>query len=296
MSESNRARKTTLTDPITFLYTIQPRQAKNNHMKKYLYSVVLGTLLFTSCRTPRDITYLQDVDINAPVQSQHDGSIRFLPGDKLSIYVYSRDEKLMQLFNLSRNAASGSGNTGSQYAYTVDENGEIDFPVLGMIKVQGLTRTEVAQLIKKELIANDYCKDPVVIVEFYNMAFSVLGTVGSAGTKPITKDKITLLEAIAMSGDLQIDGKRKNVLVMRQEDGRQVPYRVDLTDTESIYDSPVYYIRQNDVIYVEPNNKNKRNSTVLGNSAFQPGFWMSLISFLTSMTFIFIKINNQKSE
>lgn len=262
-------------------------------MKKYIYSILLtvvsGVLMFTSCRTPQDIAYLQNVDVKAPVQSQNDGTIRFLPGDKLSIYVYSRDEKLMQLFNLSRNVASGNSNSGSQYAYTVNENGEIDFPVLGLIEVQGLTRTEVGQLIKNELIANDYCKDPVVIVEFYNMNFSVLGTVSSAGTKPITKDKITLLEAIAMSGDLQIDGKRKNVLVMRQEGDQQVPYRVDLTQTESVYESPVYYIRQNDVIYVEPNNKNKRNSTVLGNSAYQPAFWMSLISFIASMAFIFVK-------
>ena len=258
-------------------------------MKKYVYLFVLCAGLLTSCKTPRDITYLQDVTEYVPIKTQTDGTIRFQPGDKLSIYVHSRDEKLMQLFNLSRNVISGSSNMSSQYAYTVNDAGQIDFPVLGMVKVQGLTRTEVGQLIKRELIANDYCKDPVVTVEFYNMTFSVLGTVGGAGMIPITKDKITLLDAIAMASDLQIDGKRKNVLVMRQEGNLQIPYRVDLTKAESIYDSPVYYIRQNDVVYVEPNNKNKRNSTVMGSTAYQPGFWMSLASFLASMGLFFIK-------
>ena len=114
-------------------------------------------------------------------------------------------------------------------------------------------------------------------------------TVTGAGVKQITKDKITILEAIAMASDLQIDGKRNNILVMRQEGDQQVPYRVDLTSAESIYNSPVYYIRQNDVVYVEPNNKSKRNSTVMGNTAYQPSFWMSLASFVAAMVAIVIK-------
>lgn len=252
--------------------------------------LLLVCVLFAACKTPRDITYLQDVNVEIPIPTQTDGSIRFQPGDKLSIYVHSRDEKLMELFNLTRNITSGNSSTSSQYAYTINDRGEIDFPVLGMVNVQGLTRIEVGERIKNLLISSDLCKDPVVTVAFYDMNFSVLGTVSGASLKPITKDKITLLEAIAMSSDLQIDGKRKNVLVMRQEGNQQVPYRVDLTKAESIYNSPVYYIRQNDVIYVEPNNKNKRNSTVLGSSAWQPSFWMSLASFITTMSLLFVKI------
>lgn len=256
-------------------------------MKRYCYLILLGVALLTSCKTPQDITYLQDVNVSVPIQTQTDGSIRFLPGDKLSIYVHSRDEKLTALFNLSFNVTSG--NSSQQYAYTVDEKGEINFPVLGMVKVQGFTRIEVARTIEKMLITNDLCKDPVVTVEFFNMNFSVLGTVSGAGVKQITKDKITLLEALAMANDLQIDGKRQNVLVMRQEGDKQVPYRVDLTSAESIYNSPVYYIRQNDVVYVEPNNKYKRNSTVMANDAFRPSFWMSLASFVASMVAIIIR-------
>ena len=253
-------------------------------MKKTFILFSLGVLLLSSCKTPQDITYMQDVNVNVPIQTQGDGYIRFQPGDKLSIYVHSRDEKLMSLFNLVQgtNISQASNGNGGLYAYTVDRSGDIDFPVLGPVKVQGFTRTEVAQFIKTRLVKENLCNDAVVTVTFYDMNFSVLGTVSNAGVKQITKDKITLLEALAMANDLQIDGKRQNVLVMRQEGDTQVPYRVDLTSAESIYNSPVYYIRQNDIVYVEPNNKNKRNSTVMSSTAYQPGFWFGMIGSLIS--------------
>lgn len=257
-------------------------------MKKLGLLLLLSAVLLTACKTPQDIAYLQDVSANVPIQTHGDGSIRFLPGDKLSIYVHSRDPQLMSLFNLFQGTNNITANNGGMYAYTVDANGNIDFPVLGAVQVQGLTRTEVAQTIKQRLVSQNLCKDPTITVTFYDMKFSVLGNAG-AGVKEITKDKITLLEAIAMASDLQIDGLRKNVLVMRQEGDQQVPYRVDLTSAESIYNSPVYYIRQNDVIYVEPNDKFKRNSTVMTNDAYRPTFWMSVASFLTTIALIFIK-------
>ena len=258
-------------------------------MKKIGFLLLLSVVLFTACKTPQDIAYLQDVRANEPIMVQGDGNIRFLPGDKLSIYVHSRDQQLMDLFNLFQGSGNvTTNNNGGMYAYTVDPEGNIDFPVLGAVHVQGLTRIEVAQNIKQRLVGENLCKDPIVTVTFYEMKFSVLGNAG-AGVKEITKDKITLLEAIAMASDLQIDGLRKNVLVLRQEGNQQVPYRVDLTSAESVYKSPVYYIRQNDVIYVEPNDKYKRNSTVMSNDAFRPSFWMSLASFLTTMALIFVK-------
>jgi len=260
-------------------------------MKRKLYLFLAGLALLISCKTPQDITYLQDVQERVPIQLQEDGYIRFQPGDKLSIFVHSRDEQLMNLFNIAgRNGGDNRISSDNQnYApYTIDKNGEIDFPVLGSVKIGGLTRDEVSKYIKDQLIINSLCKDPIVTVAFYNMTFSVLGNT-SAGVKPINKDRITLMEAIAMASDLQIDGLRKNVLVMRQEGDKQVPYRVDLTRAESIYNSPAYYIHQNDVIYVEPNDKFKRNSTVMGSSAYQPSFWMSLVSFLTTLTFLIVK-------
>lgn len=250
-------------------------------MKKLSFLLVMVGLLLTSCKTPKDIAYLQDVNVNMPIRSQVDGSIRFQTGDKLSIYVHSRDQQLMDLFNLSKGGSVAS-TSNATLAYTVDNNGYIDFPVLGLVKVQGFTRLEVAQTIKNRLMNENLCKDPVVTVNFYEMYFSVLGNTG-AGVKQINKDKITILEAIAMASDLQIDGIRKNVLVMRQEGNQEVPYRVDLTSAESVYNSPVYYIRQNDVIYVEPNNMAKRGSTVMGSSAYQPGFWFGMFSSVASL-------------
>ena len=115
-------------------------------MKKLVFLLLLGAALLTSCKTPQDIAYLQDVDVNVPITTQADGTIRFQKGDKLSIFVHSRDEQLMQLFNLSRNT-SGNTTTSQAYAYTVDKDGTIDFPVLGAVQVEGLTRIEVAQAI-----------------------------------------------------------------------------------------------------------------------------------------------------
>ena len=253
-------------------------------MKKTVFLMMMVALWLTSCKTPTNITYLQDVNANVPIKTQGDGYIRFMKGDKLSIFVHSRDEKLMELFNLSgRNGGNNMMSAGGQnYApYTVDDNGEIEFPVLGNIKIEGLTRDEVQKLIKNELISQSLCKDPIVTVAFYNMNFSVLGNAGT-GVKQINKDRITLLEAIAM-GELDITGLRQNVLVMRQEGDQQVPYRVDLTSAESVYNSPVYYIRQNDVIYVEPNDMAKRGSTVMGSSAYTPGFWFGMFSSVMSV-------------
>lgn len=235
----------------------------------------MGLVLFTSCKTPQDITYLQDVEATAPIPTQGDGFIRFQPGDKLNIFVHSREEQLMQLFNIS-----SGGSTDA--AFTVNEKGEIDFPVIGKINIEGKTREEVTKLIKDTLIERSLCKDPIVTVSFKNMTFSVLGSIGT-GVKEIQKDRITLLEAIAM-GDLQLQGIRKNVLVMRQEGKYQKPYRVDLTSAKSIYNSPVYYIRQNDVIYVEPNDMTKRSTTVMGSQAYTPFFWFSMFSTVVSTT------------
>ena len=255
-------------------------------MKKYVFLVLVGMGFLTSCKTPRDITYLQDAKENVPIttQNQTDGSIRFLPGDKMSIFVHSRDPQLMSLFNITRNGGGGGGaggGSGSSAAYTVDPQGEIDFPVLGKIKVAGFTRDEVGHIIKETLLQKNLVKDPVVTVEFYNMNFYVLGESGT-GSRPIIKDRITLLEAISLSGDLNINGLRKNVMVLRQEGDHQVPYRVDLTSAKSVYESPVYYIRQNDIVYVEPNDKTKRSSTVMGSSAYTPSFWIGMFSAAVS--------------
>ena len=249
----------------------------------YLY--LLAALALASCSTPKDIAYLQDARDRVAIATPSDGYIRFRKGDKMLINVHSRDEKMRELFNIK----STSGGTGANegLCYTVETDGMIDFPVLGRVKAEGRTREELARELKEMLAGANLCRDAIVTVTFAEMYFSVLGNAGT-GQKPIRKDRTSIMEALAM-GDLNIDGMRKNILVMRQEGDSQVAYRVDLTQAGSVYTSPVYYIQQNDVIYVEPNDKFKRNSTVMGSTAFTPTFWISMGTLAMSLVLMFVK-------
>ena len=250
-----------------------------------MYAALVGIL--ASCSSSRKIAYLQDIQPNVSMMVQTPQLIRFEPGDQIKIIVHSRDTEIGRVFNLLDNSGSGRGN---HTFYIIDENGYVDMPILGKIKLQGLTREEAINEIKYRLLESRLVKDPVVTLTYDGMGFSVLGEVSSPGRKPITRDCVTILEGIAESGDLTIDGKRDNILVLRTENGKQVPYRVNLLDTESVYSSPVYYLQQNDVVYVEPNEKKSNTSTANGNLFLTPGFWMSTASFLTSFILLLTRL------
>lgn len=255
-----------------------------------------------SCSAPSQVTYFQDL---RPGESEQKiiaaTEIKVRPGDKLSIIVNSRDPQLTQLFNLpyvtqqlgqistSKGSGSISGTSQGISGYTVDEKGMIDFPVLGKLEVAGKNREEIAAFIKGELLAKDLVKDPVVTVEYMNLCISVLGEVASPGRYSIDRDKVTLLDAISMAGDLTIYGKREKVLVLREENGVQRVYGVNLCSAEYLYTSPVYYLRQNDVVYVEPNNVRARQATVNGNNVRSTSFWISLASLLTTVAVLVFK-------
>lgn len=254
-----------------------------------------------ACSTPARITYFQDL---RPGESEQQvvaaTEIKVRPGDKLSIIVNSRDPQLTQLFNLpyvSQQIGQGSASVKSTSSgtsqgvsgYTVDEEGRIDFPVLGKIEIAGKNREEIAAFLKEELLAKNLVKDPVVTVEYMNLCISVLGEVASPGRYSIDRDKVTLLDAISMAGDLTIYGKREKVLVLREENGVQRVYGVNLCSAEHLYTSPVYYLRQNDVVYVEPNNVRARQATVNGNNVRSTSFWISLASLLTTIAVLVFK-------
>jgi polysaccharide export outer membrane protein len=152
-----------------------------------------------------------------------------------------------------------------------------------------MTREEIAAMIKKELINRNQLKDPVVTVEFMNLTYSVLGEVMNPGRYSIEKDKVTILDAISEAGDLTIFGKRENIMVLRNENGIQRVYDVNLCSGNDIYNSPVYYLQQDDVVYVEPNKVKARQSTVNGNTIFTPSFWVSVISLATTITVLIVK-------
>ena len=162
-------------------------------------------------------------------------------------------------------------------------------PVIGKISVNGLSRNEVAEKIKEELITKEFIKDPVVIVEFSNLGISVLVEVQSPGLINIDRDQFTIIDEISMAGDLTINGRRENVRVLRNENGYKRTYVIDLTSGAEVFNSPAYYLQQNDEIYVEPNNPKIRMSTTNGNTAFTPTFWISMASFAITLSAIFLR-------
>lgn len=250
-------------------------------------------LAAASCSTPKDIAYFQDVTHGEMIQPLERNDIKVRPEDKLSIVVSTQDPALSSMFNLvttQNRIGSGSsggtlggssaGGSGQTSLYTVDADGDINFPVLGRLHVAGMNRTQLSKYIETEIKSRELVKDPIVTVDYANTGISVLGEVKSPGRIEFNKDHVTIIEAIAMAGDIAPDGMRQNVTVMREgENGRQTVYKVDLTDMKLLAQSPVYYMQQNDVIYVEPNDKAKRNTTPNGNSPFTPAFWFSIASF-----------------
>lgn len=250
-------------------------------IRLHVWLIAVFALMVTSCNTIKDIAYLQDISTTTPITLQNPEDIRLEPGDQLSISIHGRDPKVVEIYNMPNvtNATGGS----TKASYTVNANGQIDMLQFGLIPVAGLTRAELANQIKYRLVSSGVVRDPVVVVDFATMTYSVLGEVAMPGRKPIDRDHMTILDALAQAGDLTIYGKRNNVLVMRNVNGKQTAYRVDLTNTESVYASPVFNLKQNDIIYVEPNTKRANESVNNANTLRTPTFWFSAITLLTTV-------------
>lgn len=234
-------------------------------------------VVLASCGAPKDIAYFQD---RAPGTTQpvviNAQPFKLRPGDRVSITVKSRNDQLVNQFNVSSTAGANGG------GYLIDDNGEIDFPVLGKIKIAGKDRQEVVNMFRDTLRNSKLVDDALVQVEYTGLYVNVLGQIGGRRVN-ITKDKMTLYELLAEVGDLNIDAKRKNVLVIREEDGIRSQYEVDLTTMKGVYESPAYYVHQNDIVYIEPNNKTKRGSTVNGNLFQTWGFWTGITGVFMSV-------------
>ena len=274
-------------------------------MKHILTSLlVLLSLWLVGCTTPKNVAYFQNAEAIRGMTLQQEQPLRLRPKDKINIVVNSSDAMLVQQFNLTSTTSMRSlGNTqmprtsvgivnsGSSQilAYTVDEQGDIDFPVLGKVAVEGKTRQEVAAYIRRRLIDRDLVKDPIVIVEYVNMAVSVLGEVNRPGRIEVTKDFFTILDAIAAAGDLTISCQRANVMVSRAVDGEDQTYYINLCDRQDVLTSPAFYLQQNDVVYVTPNSKRQREANSTGNAFSQPAFWLSLASLLTTVAALLLR-------
>lgn len=274
------------------------------HIKSFSSGLFAGVLLLSSCSTPKNITYFPELNDGSIVTADRILDIRVKPEDKLSIIVSTQDPSLSGLFNLvsvqtrieqTTSSTKTVGNTGSSNgqvsSYTVDTFGDINFPVLGKLHVAGLTREQVAEKITEDLVKADLVKDPIVTVEFANTGISIIGEVKSPGRYEFNKDHLTIIDAIAMAGDLTMNGLRENILVMRNlGDGKQEAYRVNLLNAQSLASSPVFYLQQDDVIYVEPNDKAKRETTPNGNTPYTPSFWVSMGSFGVTIATLIITL------
>lgn len=248
------------------------------------------TMLLGSCGAPKQISYFQDQHPgDAPMTVPAPNDIKIRPKDKLSIVVNSQDWRLTNLFNLPvvsqqiGQESSGSGSGRGVSGYTVDSDGNIDFPVLGYLCVEGMTREQIASFIKRELVLHDLIKDPVVTVEFLNLCINVIGEVNNPGRYNIDKDRYTLLDALSQAGDLTIYGKRGNIMVLRTEGGKRRSYSINLCSAANLYSSPAYYLQQNDVVYVEPNKTKARQSTINENNVRSVSFWVSLASMMSTI-------------
>lgn len=236
------------------------------NFRQYFVCLLLSAAALSSCSSVKDIAYFQNKVVNQPEKIDKHAGIVIQPKDMLSIVVSSRNPELVSMFNLpvvsyqaGSETVSGAG-VQRLLGYVVDNAGYIDFPVLGPLSVSGMTRWELSETIKNRLIKDGLLTDAVVTVEFMNFKVSVLGEVNAPGTYTIEGDKVTVLQAISLARDLTIFGLRENVSVIRERDGERTIYQINLCDV-NLFKSPAYYLQQNDIIYVEPNQEKARQST-----------------------------------
>lgn len=263
-------------------------------MKKFLIPfVAVAALIFTGCASPKKIAYLQHAEDYTYDETRYQHNIKVMPKDNLSIYITATDQEAVSIFNKhigsNRNQYQG-GIGGTMYSYAVDDDGTINFPVLGRIKVEGLTRLQCEQLIGEKMrpyLAES--ENPIVTVRINSFHFTVLGEVGSPGVKTSGREKCSLLDAIAMSGDINILGKRDNIMLIREAaDGGKSVHRLNILDP-NVMKSPYFYLQQNDVLYVEPNSIRKTNASI-GTSTH---LWFSLASVLVSSATLVVNVINK---
>ena len=249
-------------------------------------------LLVSSCASQKRAWYLQDANPFTPEQIAESGQIRIKPLDRLTIVVNSKDPELAVPFNSSSSLSSltgatnyGSATNQSLQIRTVDENGQLEMPVIGKIECKGKTRSELAQAIADKIVEGGYINDPTVNVQFADMKISVIGEVARPGHYDVTRDKLSIFDALAMAGDLTIYGQRENVALIREENGMRTVHYFDLKNPD-ILTSPYFYLQQDDVVYVTPNKYKAQAGEINQNRSF----YISLVSVAVSVATLLVTI------
>lgn len=267
-------------------------------LKYYLFATIVG--LMCACSTPKDVVYFQGVDQLTPEQlskMSQTYSTKITNDDLLSITVAAWDPESVSPFNPPVFAYSSEGEqplvpSQSLYTYLVNKDGDINFPVLGEIHVAGLTKQELAK--KMQEMISKYVENPLVNVQLLNFKVTMLGDVLRPGSFTIKNDRVTILDVIGMSGDLPLTANRKNILVIRENGGKKEIHRMDITDP-AIFESPCFYLKQNDVVYVEP-IKNKQRARTSSDRQFTMSVLTSIISsvsIITSMVITIVNLNKK---
>lgn len=258
-------------------------------IRKTLWGALLG--LLSSCVTQKQMTYLADATpelaatINEQYQTVTEATIR--PGDVLTVFVSALDQEAVAPYNLPTAVFESPGSTQVQTTpmlqyYNVDAAGDIDFPVLGKLHVEGLKRNEAEVFIQEQLAKQ--VKDPLVHISLIGAHVSILGEVARPGRISLGQGRLTIFEALAQAGDLTPYGRRNNVLITREVDGKLEIARLNLRSSE-IYTSPYYFLQQNDVIYVSPNKVRAISST-------NAGLWLSMVSTVASAATVIVTVVN----
>jgi polysaccharide biosynthesis/export protein len=260
-------------------------------MKISNFFIIILLALFTSCVSKKSFVYLNDIG-SVPIQEINDKfdnnyPMKIAAGDILIITVSALDPEAVANFNLPLMSYASPGstavnNTPVMQSYVVDPEGKINFPVIGKIQLEGYTIDEASDFIASKV--EQYVKEPVVSVRFNGYQITVLGEVRNPGRFVFSSQRITILDALGMAGDLTYYGRRKDILIVREEQGKLAYGRIDLT-SQTLFSSPYYYLRQNDVIYIEPTKER-----VLATQ--QINFYISIFSTITTVTavvFSFLK-------
>ena len=255
----------------------------------------LAILLFAACASPKNVAYIQNSDTFATDSSALLYEARIMPKDVLTITVTTVNPEISAPFNLVVSPTIGTSSSGSQtlgtnralQTYLVSNDGTISFPVLGTLKVGGLSKLECEKLIHDRIVRYlNGTDDPVVTVRMANYKISVLGEVARPGMFTVSNEEINIFEALALAGDLTIYGVRDQVKLIRKDsDGKRRVYTMNLNDA-NIITSPCYYLQQNDVVYVEPNKVKARNSSVGQTTSL----WLTSTSILISLTSLMYNI------
>lgn len=260
-------------------------------MKKILGFVlsIVAAFAITSCGSYKQVAYFQNIDSISLAASKGLHDAKIMPKDMLTITVTTTDPKAAIPFNLSYNQGTSGGSYGAQsyIPYLVDNDGCIKFPVIGKLRVVGMTKREIEDLITEKVkpyLAEE--ENPIVTAMMANYSVCVTGEVRNPGVFTIENEKISIIEALTKAGDLTIQGKRQNILLIREgANGQKEHHRLNLNDAELI-NSPFYYLKQNDIIYVEPNKIKARTATIDTSITY----WLGLTSSVISLSTLLITI------